>query len=270
LIIVAAHLLIVSAFTPWHGGGCFGPRYSTGLVPWFGLLAILGIKTMLDERRARNSKPDARRYRAQLAAGGMLLVLSVFINARGAISYDTWLWNDSPANIDRKAGRVWEWRYPQFLAGLIRPPLPANYPDIGDGRHIDLTSHESDEFLWYGWSEPEPNFRWTAGYKATIIFARERLGPLQLRLSASPFLIAGKLERQVVEIRVNGQLIDTLILDEAKVYDLSVKLPEATLKSQNILSFGLPNASSLRGLGVGYDQRHLGIAVRWLEISHGA
>jgi hypothetical protein len=31
--IIAGHLMVHSMFSPWHGGGCYGPRHSTGLVP---------------------------------------------------------------------------------------------------------------------------------------------------------------------------------------------------------------------------------------------
>ena len=59
LVIVIGHLLIVAAFVPWHGGGCFGPRYSTGLVPWFALLSVLALRTMLDHKGSAKSIPAA-------------------------------------------------------------------------------------------------------------------------------------------------------------------------------------------------------------------
>ncbi len=270
LIVAAGHLLIVSAFVPWYGGGCFGPRYSTGLVPWFVLLAVLGVRTMLAQRRREKLTESLRRSRAPFVAGGALLILSIFINARGAISYDTWLWNDSPINVDIKPARVWEWRYPQFLAGLIHPPLPANFPVVGEGTQVDLTSRESDQFLWFGWSGPEPGFRWTAAREATIIFALDRPSDLLLRIKAGPFLAPGKLERQVVEVRLNRQMVGTLVLSEARQKDLSLMLPAQALGGQNILSFALPEASSPRKLGVGYDERPLGIAVKSIIFERGA
>ena len=48
LLVLAAgvsvcHYMAVSCFTPWYGGGCYGPRYTTELVPWMVLVTILGV-----------------------------------------------------------------------------------------------------------------------------------------------------------------------------------------------------------------------------------
>jgi hypothetical protein len=256
LIVIVGHLLTVAAFVPWHGGGCFGPRYSTGLAPWFVLLAILGVRTMLDHKPARGE------YRAQLIAGGTLLVLSVFINARGAISYETSLWNDSPVNVDVNARRVWDWRYPQFLAGLILPPRPKDFPAINAPATIDLTSHDADKFLWYGWSGPEPVFRWTCADEATVIFKLENQTDLLLKIEASPFLFPGKIERQTLQISINDKPVSDLVLDEAKEYDLALRLSAGDLKQQNVLRLHLPRATSPRSLRIGYGSKRLGLAVR--------
>jgi len=113
--------LTVAAFLPWHGGGCYGARYSTGLAPWFTLLPLLVCE------RCWTTAGLGQTSRTMIA-GGALLALSIFINARGAVSYETSLWNDSPVNVDRQADRVWDWRYPQFLAGLVHPPLRKSFP----------------------------------------------------------------------------------------------------------------------------------------------
>ena len=42
--VIVFHLIVIADFDPWHGGFSYGPRFSTGLVPWFALLSILGIK----------------------------------------------------------------------------------------------------------------------------------------------------------------------------------------------------------------------------------
>ena len=256
MIVIVGHLLTVAAFVPWHGGGCFGPRYSTGLAPWFVLLVIPGVRTMLDH------KPSRIEYRAQLIAGGLLLVVSVFINARGAIAYETSLWNDSPANVDANARRVWDWRYPQFLAGLIRPPKPKDFPAINAPATIDFTSHETDKFLWYGWSGPEPVFRWTCADEATVIFKLEKPTDLLLKIEASPFLFPGKIERQTLQISINDKLVSNLVLDEAKEYDLGLRLSAADLQQQNVLRLNLPEATSPRSLRIGYGSKRLGLAVR--------
>ena len=115
--IIVGHLVAISSFNHWWGGHSFGPRFSTGLVPWFVLLAVLGLRAMLDWREKH---PAASRtlWRAQLACGALLLVASLFINTRGAASHATWLWNSRPEEIDQHPERLWDWTQPQFLAGI--------------------------------------------------------------------------------------------------------------------------------------------------------
>lgn len=114
LAIIAGHLVTISSFNHWWGGHSFGPRFSTGLVPWFFLLAVLGLRAMLDWREGHRTIP-----RAQLACGALLLLMSMFINTRGATSHATWLWNMRPAEIDQHPERLWDWTQPQFLAGML-------------------------------------------------------------------------------------------------------------------------------------------------------
>jgi hypothetical protein len=60
-----------------------------------------------------------RRRSVELAVGGTLLILSVVIHARGAMSWDTVLWNYFPVDVDRRPQRLWDWSQPQLLAGAV-------------------------------------------------------------------------------------------------------------------------------------------------------
>jgi hypothetical protein len=110
---IAALTIVVSSYPIWWAGWSYGPRLLTDAVPWFVLLAILGIDAML--RRA-----TAPGRRVAIAAGSLLLLMSIVLNARGAFSFDAMEWNDSDAA--RHPERIFDWRYPQFAAGLIDPP----------------------------------------------------------------------------------------------------------------------------------------------------
>ncbi|MCM3901400.1 MAG: hypothetical protein ND866_06820 [Pyrinomonadaceae bacterium] len=115
LVIISAHLIVVSSHSPWYGGHCYGPRYSTGIVPWFYLLAVAGLQA----RRIANDQAPRRRFsgrQLEASVGVLLLLLSMTINALGATSHATWLWNSRPVNVDQNPDRVWDWRHPQFLA----------------------------------------------------------------------------------------------------------------------------------------------------------
>ena len=119
--VIAGHLLIISSFNHWWGGHSFGARFTTGLVPWLVLLGILGTSAMLKWREER-AEVSRLGWRAQLACGLLLLLMSAFINTRGATSHATWLWNMRPLEIDQHPERLWDWRQPQFLAGIVPPP----------------------------------------------------------------------------------------------------------------------------------------------------
>lgn len=117
IVIVVVHLIVVSAHSPWYGGHCFGPRYSTGIVPWFFLLGLLAVTSW---RTCNITNRLLLRRRLEVILGGTLLLLSVTINALGATEHATWLWNSRPINVDENPDRVWDWRHPQFLAKWIR------------------------------------------------------------------------------------------------------------------------------------------------------
>lgn len=130
LAIIIGHLAIISSFNHWWGGHSFGPRFTTGLVPWFVLLGILGVHAMLTWRKEQATASRVG-WRVQLACGVLLLLMSAFINTRGAASHATWLWNIRPVEIDQHPERLWDWRQPQFLAGILPTPQPGELPPAG-------------------------------------------------------------------------------------------------------------------------------------------
>lgn len=109
---IAGLEIVISNFY-WSPGFCYGPRYFTDAIPWFVLLAILGLDAM---RHAQ----DAARHRMEIAAAIFLLAVSVAMNARGAWSYEALNWSRS--DYAGHLPSIFDWRYPQFMAGLIAPP----------------------------------------------------------------------------------------------------------------------------------------------------
>lgn len=264
LVAVVAHLLATAGFTPWNGGHCYGPRYSTDLVPWFVLLSMLGVRAMLDWREKHRTEINTLNWHAPAALGGVLLLLSVFINGRGAISVETGKWNTLPVNIDRLPARIWDWTYPQFLAGLVRPPMPQVVLSV-EGR-LDFSRRSAEAHLWYGWSDREETFRWTDAREAAFIFASDEITDATLRMKLAPFLVSGKLDEQRVNIELNGGRIETLTLRDSAPQEFSLRLPKETLRQSNVLTFGLPDAASPKSLNLSDDPRLLGVAMFWLEI----
>lgn len=267
LAVMVVHLILISGFPHWWGGHSFGPRFSTGLVPWFVLLGILGINAMLrwrEERQATNSF-SLGGWRAQLMVGGMLLVASAFINTVGATSHATWLWNVRPRGVDEHPERLWDWRQPQFLAGYLPYPAPNTFLPIGLDR-IDFTRPEADKYFWYGWNEGPPDARWTES-RAAMVFTLAGARPSALRLNLTPYLVPGKLTAQHVGVILNGQQLATFILSAPEAQLEPIVIPEGALREKNVLIFELPDAASPQKLGAEPDPRPRGIKLIWIEFS---
>ena len=263
LVVITIHMIVIAGFKPWNGGFSYGPRYSTGLVPWFVLLGILGVRAMLDWRR-QNAKTNNVAWRVQLVCGVLLLMLSVLINARGAIARETWVWNVRPTNVDDVPNKVWDWRQPQFLAGWVRPPLPPTIPIVSFQR-IEFARQQAEPYLWYGWSTPDQESRWTEAKDAGLVFRIDQPRDLFLRIKLSGFLVAGKLPGQRVSVLLNGTGVDNFVTDQAEPVERAIRLPARLLRSENSLMFDLPDAASPASFGLSKDDRLLGIAVYWMQ-----
>ena len=109
LAIIGALTFVFATFPTWWAGQCYGSRFFTDAIPWFFLLAVLACAAIPEDRRTIGSNPA-------LAVGAVLLVLSVAINGRGALSWATHDWN----GIRPVRTRIFDWSQPQFLAGWVR------------------------------------------------------------------------------------------------------------------------------------------------------
>ena len=253
--VIAGQLFSVAAYPHWWGGNSFGPRFLTDLAAWFVLLAILGLAAR-----------TGRGKRWEIIAGVVLLALSVFINGRGALSWDTWRWNSQPQDINKATWRLWDWRQPQFLAGLVRPPLPPVLPQLPTPARIDFTKADATPFLWYGWSGPDDAARWSDGTEAEIIFACPAPVSGKLSINLAPFLVPERLEMQPVTLELNGQTIGTLELTSGEMATYEFPVEPGT---RNVLRLKIPRAAAPAAFSDTPnegDQRLLGVRVAWLEI----
>ena len=122
--IVVAHWFVISSFPDWYGGHCYGPRYFTDVVPFF-VYFLIPVLAKLSELRG------PRRV-ALASVFGLLVLVSAFTNGSGAMNRATEFWNSSPVDVDKAPGRVWDWRDPQFLRGIVRRPLTIGNPTPHD------------------------------------------------------------------------------------------------------------------------------------------
>jgi hypothetical protein len=258
LPVIALHLIAIAGFTPWNGGFCYGPRYTTGLVPWFVLFAILGVRELL--------QAGAQQRKILTASVGLLLLgVSIFVNGRGATSYEAWMWNVWPQNVDKVPQKIWDWKQPQFLAGLVAPPFPQPLAVLR-GR-IDFGSAEADRFVWYGWSWGEKDFRWSDGREAAVAFAVDERKDSRLVIHLGAFVVKDRIAEQQVAILLNDSRLEDLVLSEEPATELTYLVDANLLRDKNTLVFKLPNAASPQSLGLSSDQRRLAIRIETIELT---
>jgi hypothetical protein len=113
LAVCVAHWQLISLFRNWWGGQCFGPRLMSDVLPWFFLLGVLAVAAL----RAAAAQGRFQWSAAKVIALALVMAASIFVNTRGAIARET-----------AHGAGIWNWRYPQFMAGLIsrpnQPPQP--------------------------------------------------------------------------------------------------------------------------------------------------
>jgi len=140
------------------------------------------------------------------------------------------------------------------------------FPDYRPGTRIDFTSADANKYLWYGWAAASQPYRWTNRPHAAISFHLDVPAASQLEMNLEPFIVQLALPKQRVTIQLNGTTLTTWDLTEGQIQTRSVDLPLALLRSDNVLTFDLPDAKSPVTLGVGEDTSLLAINVRWLQI----
>ena len=268
LSVTVAHLAVMSSFGHWWGGFSYGPRFSTGLVPWFVLLAILALHAQRARARTSGQQLGKLRNVVEPVLGALLLSASVAINTLGAADRNTVYWNVRPQNIDYHPERNWDWRQPQFLAGFLHPPFPDVVPLIREQSfaQVEAGNPGSDQFFWYGWSAAEPPFRWSDGHEATIVFAVTTPRQMQLTFKAGAF-VNPPLPQQRVRVALNGMVLSNFEITADTTKEYTVDLPANALRNQNVLSFALPDAQSPQRLGLSKDSRQLGLALYWLKFT---
>lgn len=124
-MVAFVHLVFISFFVT-YGGHCYGPRLSADLVPWFALLAILGMEGRLQWHEQNWAQDSRARLRSESILAALLLVSSIVLNGVAGVWLNAWAWNTRPTNIDRDPKRLWDWRHPQFLSAFraSEPPAP--------------------------------------------------------------------------------------------------------------------------------------------------
>ena len=110
--LVGAHLLLYASWPMWWGGGSYGPRLLTELVPllaWLGALAVRAAR----EPGARRGIPPAVRW-ALAAAAVALSLAGAVAHGGGAVSER--LYHALSRTSGPEGPRLWDWRFNPYSA----------------------------------------------------------------------------------------------------------------------------------------------------------
>ena len=139
LAAVFLHWLVISTLWRWWGGGSFGPRLFTDMLPYLTYFLVPVLQEMTG---------PANRWRAlSIAVFSALAATSLFMHFRGGTQPVVHRWNQATAyiaaNVDDDRARLWDWSDPQFWRGL-RPAKVSVEPPVSclrtaQGRRHDLT-----------------------------------------------------------------------------------------------------------------------------------
>jgi hypothetical protein len=100
------YLIILSKYSVWWGGHCFGPRYWTDVIPLFAILFAYGLDWML------------ARSRVLVAIAAVAVSFSIAVQLIGAFCYPS-SWNLQPRNVDLHHERLWDWHDTELSRCLI-------------------------------------------------------------------------------------------------------------------------------------------------------
>jgi hypothetical protein len=131
LAVVIGLWLITANTHDWPGGYSYGPRLLADALPWLVLL-------MAPVADAVTAPLESWTAVTRVAAAALAITFgwSLFVNARGALSWSTQAWNAQPvdAGVDTHPGRFWDWGDPPFFRAdhkKYKDIYPWNTPPAG-------------------------------------------------------------------------------------------------------------------------------------------
>ena len=110
---------------------------------------------------------------------------------------------------------------------------------------------------------------WTVEDMAVLQFrSRTAAGPVELAVHATPLLAPGRLDRQRVDVRINGQAVGQMSFTRDETATLEIPAAVWNLSPVTTLELVLPDATSPAALGLSPDPRMLAIGVHGIGINY--
>lgn len=129
----------------------------------------------------------------------------------------------------------------------------------------------TDAHLGYGWSRPESWGAWSNGPETSLILPLKpnlRGRPLAVEVIGLAYVVESAPQRSV-QVRVNGQLIDSWVFEHpVNEYARTLKIPAELTAGDTpmVISFAIENPVSPLSLGLSGDGRALGLAISSVRI----
>jgi hypothetical protein len=118
-------IVTYSTFPVWWGGGCYGPRFFTDIIPVIVLFVVLFINEVM-------GWPDGDKKKAMLAVIVILAVWSIAVQAVGAYLYPVYgfQWGHGQTITVENQSKLWDWSDTQLgesLNGIFNRSAGYNY-----------------------------------------------------------------------------------------------------------------------------------------------
>ena len=191
VVMMGVHVLI-GLFSHWWGGYSYGPRLSSAVVPWLGVVLACCMAGQSSAFRAGFASP--RVLMAERCVAALAIALSIMLNLPGAWSRSAIDWNGKPASVDLHPERLWDWENPQFMTPLrdcaVEVGPASSYFPIGC--KIEAGDPKAGAAFGAGWSAPDVRGRLAGEGKAVIYLPAEPGETLYLRMALAPIPAQGQ------------------------------------------------------------------------------
>ena len=150
-------------------------------------------------------------------------------------------------------------------------PRKAFAPSYRWGSKIEFgRKGDAEKYQEMGWGNPENNFTWSLGKRASLVLEVPRpRNPVLMEAEVVGLGGHRNVAKQRIEIRINRRKVGEWILRERKYQTQTVSIPNDVWKDSgpNVILFETPDAVSPAEIAPSRDKRVLGLAFRSLRFT---
>ncbi len=269
-------LILLSSWYMWWGGGSFGYRLLTDILPAPVYVSLLVWADMWQS-------PERYCHYAVRYILPVLAAFSIWIHVIQGVNNPAtlgWLWHP---NKDQHPEFFWNYEFPQFLATeeqLMRMDTRFQEQQLNElGRLIEKIKPTNAQLVFHGWGpvegSNEEEFRWTIGKQASIRIPVSLIGETSCAKEDCNIRIAlwgATYLGQSIEIYINGKLAGTIESDKQASPNLHIYSTEPIKLDPRVTTVELklyikePKAPADYEIGSSGDHRELGFSLREIRV----